>query len=184
MDTVRPQLSPLQLNSYYIKEFAYSVKQEFVDRQDAAITLKFPRLSADVQDSQAEDDPRQWRFELAITSRDEQSTDFPYSLKIVLVGFFTVLDTWKPERIETLARINAPSVLYSAAREALVTVTSRTGYPALVLPTVFFNPSSASTSGESPEVKSLPPTVNEAEAGKAKAKSTKKKASKKAVKKG
>jgi len=38
-----------------------------------------------------------------------------------------------------LLRINGSSILYSSAREFLITVTSRMPYGALILPTVSFN---------------------------------------------
>lgn len=99
----------------------------------------YPRLSANVTDIRNADDPRSWRFELEVESKDEESKEFPYSLRIILVGFFRVRDQYPDERADILARVNGPSVLYSAAREALATATSRSGYPAIVLPSVMFS---------------------------------------------
>lgn len=135
-------LSPLELEQYYIKELYFSVKNDFVDRYnefEESEETAYPRLSANVTDIRNADDPRSWRFELEVESKDEESKEFPYSLRIILVGFFRVRDQYPDERADILARVNGPSLLYSAAREALATATSRSGYPAIVLPSVMFS---------------------------------------------
>lgn len=137
-----PMLSPLELEQYYIKELYFSVKNDFVDRYsefEESEETAYPRLSANVIDIRNADDPRSWRFELEVESKDAESKEFPYSLRIILVGFFRVRDQYPEERADVLARVNGPSVLYSAAREALATATSRSGYPAIVLPSVMFS---------------------------------------------
>lgn len=134
------QLSPLQLESYYIKECSFAIKDNFVDRQQDFTPVDMPRLIANVTQTPADQDPRHWRIELFVQSHDDASTEFPYSVEIVLVGFFKVHESYPDERVKALARINGPSLLYSAARETLLTVTSRTGYPALILPTLVFIP--------------------------------------------
>jgi preprotein translocase subunit SecB len=135
-------LSPLELEQYYIKELYFSVKNNFVDRYnefEESEETAYPRLSANVTDIRNADDPRSWRFELKVESKDEESKEFPYSLRIILVGFFRVRDQYPEERADILARVNGPSLLYSAAREALATATSRSGYPAIVLPSIMFS---------------------------------------------
>ncbi|MDT7543356.1 MAG: hypothetical protein QOE33_3260 [Acidobacteriota bacterium] len=136
------QASPLQLERYYIKECNFSVKESFVDKQGDYAPVGLPQILANVNESVSEDDPRYWRFEVLVESNDDVSKEFPYSLHVVLVGFFRVHESYPEERIKLLAKINGPSLLYSAAREALVTVTGRTGYPAVVLPSVMFIPPS------------------------------------------
>ena len=142
-------LSPLQIVRYYIKELHYAVKENFDDKyEEQNLSIGYPNLYGNVIERQEKADPRQWRFEVIIESRDDQSEDFPYRLRIVLVGFFIVSDDYPFERADMLARVNGPSVLYSAAREALVTVTSRTGFPSIVLPSVMFIPPSKETKTE------------------------------------
>jgi preprotein translocase subunit SecB len=131
-------MSPLELERYYIKELRFLIKENFVDKNDQFEDFTFPQLQAEVGESSHQNDPLRWRFELAVESKDENSSDFPYSLRIVLVGFFRVNESYPPDRVANLARVNGPSLLYSAAREALVTATSRSGYPAIVLPSVMF----------------------------------------------
>ncbi len=165
-------VSPLQIQNYYIKELHYAVKENFVDKYDQNLDISYPYLSGNIIEFQREDDPRQWRFEVVIESRDEQSNEFPYTLRIALVGFFRVSEDYPSERADILARVNGPSLLYSAAREALVTATSRTGFPAIVLPSVIFMPPTKETKAEP---KALPPQVNSSQKKNAKAKQTHKK---------
>jgi preprotein translocase subunit SecB len=137
-DNTALQLSPLQLNKYFIKELHFAVKGDFDGKYDQTAEFPYPQLSARVSHTQSEQNPREWRLELTLESDDSQSEKFPYTLKIILVGYFTVIEEYPSERANMLAHVNGPSLLYSAAREALVTITGRSGFPAIVLPSVMF----------------------------------------------
>lgn len=146
MEPAELRLSPLQLNRYFIKKLAYAVKDSFEGQYDPTASFTYPKLLATVNRVQSESQSRDWRFELTVESDDASSVEFPYSLEIVLVGEFTVAEGYPDERAELLARVNGPSLLYSAAREALVTITSRSGFPAIVLPSVLFLPTERTSS--------------------------------------
>lgn len=133
-------VSPLKINQYYIKEISCSVKPTFEDRFDKVTTSNFPKLQAEVSESNSVDNHREWRFELRVESIDDPSLDAPYSIRIVVVGFFEVREEYPQEHSDTLARVNGPSLLYSAAREALLSITGRTGFPPILLPSIRFNP--------------------------------------------
>jgi len=137
------QRSPLRLEQYYIRELGYAIKESFVDRQNNDLPPTAPDISATVSCSRLSDEGRRWRIELTITSDDAISIQAPYSIRTALVGLFSVDDNYPEERLDALVTINGPSVLYSAAREALLMVTSRSGYPAMMLPTVLFIPPNA-----------------------------------------
>jgi preprotein translocase subunit SecB len=134
------QPSPLQLERYYVKELSCAVRDSFIDRQDQQGPYSSPRMQANLNEEQIGDDPRHWRFELMVSSNDDGGDTFPYQVHVVLVGYFRVAEHYPEARVSTLARVNGPAVLYSAAREALVMLTSRTGYPGLMLPTIYFSP--------------------------------------------
>lgn len=165
MEQSELRLSPLQLNRYFVKELSYAVKESFEGRYDPTASFPYPQLSARVKSTRDESDARAWKFELTVESNDAKSEEFPYSLRIVLVGDFTVAENYPAERADLLARVNGPSLLYSAAREALVTVTSRSGFPAIVLASVLFLPPGEDTAktGEQQPALSVPtspePTV-------------------------
>lgn len=63
----------------------------------------------------------------------------PYSVHLIAVGLFTVgKDVPDPVK---LLEITGASILYSAAREFLITITSRGPWPPFFLPTISFMPS-------------------------------------------
>lgn len=163
MEQSELRLSPLQLKRYFVKELSYAVKGFFDGRYDPTASFPYPQLSSRVRSIRDESDTRAWRFELTVESNDSRSEEFPYSLRIVLVGEFAVAESYPPEHSDLLARVNGPSLLYSAAREALVTVTGRSGFPAIVLPSVIFLPpeDSAHKAGGQPPVGVIPAPVQE-----------------------
>jgi preprotein translocase subunit SecB len=167
MEQQQLRLSPLQLNRYFVKELRYAVKDDFDGQYDQTAEFPFPQLSAKVRSTRNESDPRAWRFELTVESEDARSKEFPYSLRIVLVGEFAVAESYPAERADLLANVNGPSLLYSAAREALVTVTGRSGFPAIVLPSVLFLPpdEGASKAGEQQVAAEPPPLPTKTQAG-------------------
>jgi preprotein translocase subunit SecB len=132
--------SPLELSFHYIKELSFSVTESYIDKNLSNLQVGSPQIAVEVKTEKIDDSLRDWRIEVLIETEKETASDFPYSFRTVLVGFFHVGDEWPDNRVETLTKINGTSLLFSAAREALVTMTSRTGFPATVLPVVMFTP--------------------------------------------
>jgi len=61
---------------------------------------------------------------------------FPYELKATIVGFFTMNDSIPTDIVPKNALLNGPSILYSTARDLIMSLSSRTGFPSLLLPTI------------------------------------------------
>jgi preprotein translocase subunit SecB len=81
----------------------------------------------------------QWRLVLTILlTSANPSKPFPYEAEFQLQGLVQVTDGLTPDRKEQLALVNGFSVLYSAAREMLLNITSRSAYGAVTLPTLSF----------------------------------------------
>lgn len=126
--------SPLVTNDYF-----FPVTQVVAEP-------RFPIDDADVNEvdydirtglAQNQDKENEYRVTLEIESKQKEDTPIAYKIQIVVIGTFTVVDNCsKPEK---LVEINGASILYSATREFLITVTSRGPYGALMLPTVSFN---------------------------------------------
>jgi|MTBAKSStandDraft_2_1061841.scaffolds.fasta_scaffold18845_6 preprotein translocase subunit SecB len=70
-------------------------------------------------------------------SEEHKKSKNAYDIHLVVWGNFSVSPKWaEPEK---LVRINGASILYSAAREFLITITSRGPWGAITLPTISFN---------------------------------------------
>jgi preprotein translocase subunit SecB len=132
------QLSSLQLEDYLLKELQFTLTSTLDAPPDGSV--KYDALDVDIgaKTHVRSDNPRLWRCELTVLSKDENDGTYPYSFKLVYVGFFRVLDKVPSERIEQLAKTNAPALLYSAAREALLYLTGRGRSPAILLPSITF----------------------------------------------
>lgn len=137
------RLSPLHLRLYFIKSLRFALKPGFDQEFKAeAVEASSPRLKVNVHAERDEDDPMEWRCDLSIETSDDTAHDFPYTFSVALSGLFHVDEKYPAENAEMLARVNAPSVLYSAARELLASVTGRGLYPPVLLPSASFVPDS------------------------------------------
>lgn len=135
------RLSPLHLEYYFVKKLQFAIKEGF-DREVQAQPSEVspPRLQVSVHAEHNDDNSLRWRFELSIESNDETAENFPYTFGVTLVGLFRIDEGYPADNAEMLARVNAPSVLYSAAREMLTAVTGRGLHPAILLPSASFVP--------------------------------------------
>jgi preprotein translocase subunit SecB len=102
----------------------------------------FRLCSIRVKFDRKEDNPRRFRIRITIESNNQKSKTLPYEFRITLVGYFKVTEQYPEEQVDLLVSVNGPSVLYSAAREALAALTGRSPLPAIVLPTVTFQSTS------------------------------------------
>jgi preprotein translocase subunit SecB len=132
------QISPLQLEQYFLKKLTFSLTSKL--QKPPPADIEYERLDVEINaDTQMrEGNPRRWRCELSIRAKYNKKAKVPYDLAIGYVGFFLIRDEVPDNLVETIARANAPAVLYSAAREALVILCSRPGFPAVLLPSVTF----------------------------------------------
>jgi preprotein translocase subunit SecB len=132
-------ISHLQLETYFLKELSYSVKDNLdvipeKVNQIEPVGLEIADLTLPVDESNTD-----WRCELTIKSSDNEKEGNPfYNFRIVMVGFFKVSSDLPPDYAQTLAESNCPAVLYSTSREIIATVTRRSPYPAVLLPLVTF----------------------------------------------
>lgn len=144
--------SSLQLEGYYIDEFSFSLKPNSREEMGLSLsmvpglhiqptkTIKPEPLKVNVEAvvGQHKEDTLRWLVRLNIRPSEETSPDFPYDFYISLVGFFEVGAEYPSHLIETMVRITAPSILYSAGREFVATATGRGPFPAVLLPTLRF----------------------------------------------
>jgi preprotein translocase subunit SecB len=134
--------SPLIIDFYFVKKVQFELRNGFdTDFHEERKEVDPPKLNINVESGKHSEEPNRWRFELSIEADENSSEpDFPYTFFISLVGFFRVDENYPAENADMLALVNAPSLLYSAAREFLANVTGRSPYPAILLPSVSFFP--------------------------------------------
>jgi preprotein translocase subunit SecB len=134
--------SPLIIDSYFVKKVQFQLKDGFdTDSTGEGKEIATPKLSINVASGKNTEDANHWRFELNIEADENSSEpDFPYTFAVSLVGFFRIDKSYPTEQADLLAQVNAPSVLYSAAREFLANVTGRSPYQPILLPSVSFVP--------------------------------------------
>ncbi|MBU4260620.1 MAG: protein-export chaperone SecB [Proteobacteria bacterium] len=124
--------TPLRLENYFFPHISVTADPEYVGAETDEVT--FPLVQSELQET---DKPN--NFQLAINIFVEpknQEKPIPYIIHLVAIGMFSVADNW-PDK-EKLLKINGASILYAAAREFLITITSRGPWPCYTLPTYSF----------------------------------------------
>lgn len=127
--------SPLVLKEYFFPVFQVVALPKFSADRDVS-DLEY---SVDVGLLKAEKG-NEYQLSVEIRTADFEKSDEnqpSYDINLVALGIFEVNPKW-PEP-EKLVKINGASILYSAAREFLITITSRGPWGAVTLPTVSFN---------------------------------------------
>lgn len=84
------------------------------------------------------EDPRMFAIRLQITISNEEGKIAPYDVDIEIAGSFSISDKIPKENREDLVIVNGCSILYSAIRDQLMTISARCHHGALILPTVNF----------------------------------------------
>jgi preprotein translocase subunit SecB len=126
--------SPLILDNYFFpvaQVISNPAAPEGVDVNDIQYTIKTHLAKSKSEDIY------QVSVEIFSPPEDEEDIQQAYELHIVAVGLFRVAPDWPdPDR---MLKVNGCSILYSSAREFLITITSRMPYGAVTLPTISFN---------------------------------------------
>jgi preprotein translocase subunit SecB len=136
------QISPIQLTQHFFTKIA-------VDQRDKTLAeptfkpyaLDKVKMDVQLESGTAEDEkeePKHFMIRLGITLDKERQHDIPYDISIELVGFFEVSDSMPAEKRAGLVLANGASILYSAARESILSMTSRFMKGHITMPTVNF----------------------------------------------
>lgn len=128
--------SNLQLDNYFIKAFSFSVNDDF--KQDSEAENTSPSFKVKCDYTNAAREKHQRRCDVEIELAEVSKNSFPYGFNISLYGTFTINKELEVETGEKLFRVNAPALLYSAAREIIFNMTSHTEHQAFLLPSVTF----------------------------------------------
>ena len=126
---------PLQLETYYFTKVAVSADPcyEPKDGSSPAITI-----DTKVGIGQHNDDPSRWMVTLGVHAKSPDEKPIPYNVDLEVVGFFRVVPEVERGKVPLLVQANGAAILYSAAREFLLTITGRGPWPPIALPTTNF----------------------------------------------
>jgi len=84
------------------------------------------------------DDPRKFMIEMTVTGGCPDLKESTAYFRMVVEGFFEVLEGWPAEQVDKLVRYNAPAVLWGACRELLLNLSFRSETGPALLPCVNF----------------------------------------------
>ena len=132
------QSSPLQLENYYLKKLEFSLVDDLAEKPVENEKYEPVDFSVRYASNPLQEDKRRWRCELTVFYKNKKGDKVPYNFNVKLIGFFIIAEQWPEDRLDDLAKVNCPTVLYSAIREILISVTGRNTFPTLVLPSVSF----------------------------------------------
>jgi len=131
--------SPLQLDHYFFAEAHCKASPEPPEPDDLNFGAADPtRFSTEIKMFKGESDPDTYQIQLAVKSTEEAVPKGAYDLTVHVIGYFRVDPDYEHEHLEHLVQINGASALYSAARDFVLTLTSRGPWGPLLLPTVNF----------------------------------------------
>lgn len=130
--------APLLLERYFLTDLRLVTRHEFDPKRKAI--YKFSRLLSDVKYLVNEKHPGVWMVPLHLKYESKSSDNVPYSFSINIVGFFRVHEEYPKDKAEDLIHINAPAMLFGAAREVIGSISGRGPWGPILLPSVNFIP--------------------------------------------
>lgn len=140
---------PLRLERYFYTKIVCLANPEFKPAEEGQ-TAKIELQSHSQLMRHAEDEMR-WQVVLDLKTPSMEESGSPYELDFQIVGFFQVSDDYPADKMEKLVGINGTSMLYSSARDFIMTISSRGPWPPIFLPTVTYGQPSAQDANKEPK---------------------------------
>jgi len=123
----------LQLEKYFFPKIFLEANPKF------KASGKGPKAELDVKNGVTllSKEERIWRVTLGLKALSKEEFA-PYKMDISVVGFFRVDKKFPESEMEELVTVGGSSILYSATRDFVLTITARGPWPAVFLPTTSF----------------------------------------------
>ena len=135
--------APITLLEYCATDLSLAANRRF--SSDKLIESRPEDFTAvpTVKSTPTDAEPRRWQVTLEIKHQPADTANFPYSYRVVLVGFFRAEASVAPGNEERTIRIHGASVLYGMGREIVRALTGRGPHRPVLVPTVsFYDPPS------------------------------------------
>ena len=152
------QISPLQLEGYFLKEVSFKLNEAIDEKPSALKHSEDLGVGVSISVTELDKEERRFRCELTLDLKPKRDKDSAYNFHLVLVGFFNVSKNYPEDSVELLAKTNCPAILYSTAREMLVTVVRRSPFIPVLIPSVTFLETDKKDTESSATEKSAPTT--------------------------
>jgi len=127
----------LQLDKYF---FTRLIVEAHPPKNGESNTMQGGHASSKISLELHHPDGEKQHFQLTLAIIIEplhQDEPIPYTAEIETVGFFAVPDLQKEQfDIDKLVKITGGAILYSAAREQILSITARGPFPPMQLPTI------------------------------------------------
>lgn len=135
------QSSPLRLERYYITALEVRTRPQYQPPSTASelIALEPQEIHVEVKTLLHKDDPSKTLCELLVRSQPG-AVRSPYDFSTIVTGFFKTETSSKTDQHKLVTQAE-PSLLYSVAREVLLSQTERGPFPGVLLPVVTFSDS-------------------------------------------
>lgn len=129
--------SPLRLEKYFWTEVTLKANPNFKPEDFKDGSIDFASKS-NVKVGTSKKSPHEFQVILNVKIEPVDERPLPYDASLELVGFFNVDSALAADAAADLARVTGSSILYSAARECLLSLMSRGPWEPLMLPTISF----------------------------------------------
>lgn len=128
--------SPLQLDDAFIGEVVITPSDTELTVRDSAHDVV---IDATPSYARHTENPLKWSVKLSVEFKSAETRSAPYEGRVQCEGYFTVVNNEQPEdRQRKLVAVNAPTILYSMARDMVATITGRGRHGKFLLPSVSF----------------------------------------------
>jgi len=144
----------LQLENYFVEELYFQLQQSQELNINEPPKLKPSDLDVEIRLGERKEETQKKLCHLILNLKEEVKKTFPYDFRISIIGFFEIDSSCLEDEVNLLLKTTAPSILFTASRELLLTVTGRARYFPLMLPTVVFLPNTKEQKPDNTESKS------------------------------
>jgi preprotein translocase subunit SecB len=120
-------LSPIQIKRHYINSVEFDTIKECVDKGEEEIQFSLRSRKVD----------NHWHVILGVRFGPKEEVSVThFKGKVEAEGVFKVSEDFPEEKVSDLVNMNGGAILYGAIREIVMTLSSRSRYGPLELPTI------------------------------------------------
>ncbi len=121
--------SPLNLTKYFFTKTTIEANPEHNPKNERG-------FSVDISARLTKISTEKYQLEFNINIKEDKAANCPYFGDVQVVGVFSIKNETSPTDKVTIIHIEGGELLYSAAREHILSITSRGPWGGVILPTI------------------------------------------------